>query len=1393
MSKLAYKGIDIMGWTKDTLRNPVTQEAINAQVEGLARDFDITHIAISVPINTQAETIAEDVAPFSLEPAVYAKMFADAIHGQGLGVLWRQTDCYFEGIYDFPKWVGTSRYPAGDPEDVISGADRANWLGRIYNYIINNPTMFEHGDLWGVLPEATGHGIFNDATSFLPHDGDGIQANFANFFINVGIVSKEAFKIIGKNVRTGFSAQNASEIFNGWVPSSLHNSQGLGRVNIDHYGTGGADYSPTEMSDDLDEIFSENGGKPIFHQEWGDYWSTDPAYGYNRNQAAHEAYLESMYAVWQDKIDNDKLLGFNYWRSVGGAEAVYTNDGNEEDPLDWHPTYEGDVLAAFFAANEVVEDPTYEGDFPIFAMTPSTNITDGEATTARLTAPAGKTTGDFDAGKIHDTSNPAGSVDIGEDGYTEMEYCIRPKIGAVVDATYEFRLVNTDLDTYTEYPEMTIEGEPEPELEQHSYRFRNDDGAENNASWLSALNTAITRVANLPARLRVLINATNNPDPSQFQLEYKKQGDADWLAVEPEAGSGVLYSDDFNLEGLRPFWQLTTSPGSEIDLVDNKVRFLGWGGYASTMWVSTALSMGNKYAQVKVVDPSDDCAMFLSPTIDADTQFDIYNKSNWYRLLMADGDFVVQRRKNGALSSLSSVAQPTEPFWIRIRLSQTHIFFEYATSEPTGDGDWTLIFSEFWNIGVPLSTPVYVGLNSWDEDTNGAFWIDDFKLVDNVSNRAFVLSNSVNITNGGATTNQLPAPSGKTSGDFLAGAIQDTTNPTSSINLGLDQFTELEFSIMGTDEAQEDVYQFRITVAGTPLTTYTEYPEWDFTVSEVQMLPKRKAKLSVGFVDEYINLFTGYSTMPTVDRKKREAKIHFEDELGFLSDVNLTGGQLLLNIRTDRYIWGILDYVYGEHFTEIAGCNTDETWTGAIDDEINYRYGDACKKLEAEAEASEEMSLAISSLDLSSYTSEDKFFMFLFIDDPDAVENLEIRLGDSSLTNYYSINGLTLRSGWNHVLVDKGDFVATGSPTWADIDKIAILLEANDTGSVYILVDQIRMYDYVNYPPRFIDVGLQFIPVAWWAGNKSLFEIQVASEAEGARFYADEEGILRFENRQYYNLDSRYKTTQWLFEFNRLSEFEYPGKETDIINNVVVKLKPRIIASEQDIWQYGFTSPIGASETKQIWASLLDPAPADETGILNPVANTDYTANSQADGLGDDLTADISIVITRFANAVILDVTNNGTGTAYITLLKLRGTPAIQSDEVLIRSEDADSIETFGRRPRGGYEIDNKYLADESFAQSLADSIVEKYKQPLSRIRITGRAVPQLQLGDMITVRDLTNNQSFLMRVTWLKIRLATNVGMFQEIHCREVVTQETFSYFTIGTSAIAGEDVISP
>lgn len=70
-------------------------------------------------------------------------------------------------------------------------------------------------------------------------------------------------------------------------------------------------------------------------------------------------------------------------------------------------------------------------------------------------------------------------------------------------------------------------------LEQEGFRFRNDDGRESAATWLANQDTSVELQPGDKVRLRFVINGSGDYGPAQFQLEYKKTTEGEWLRLVP--------------------------------------------------------------------------------------------------------------------------------------------------------------------------------------------------------------------------------------------------------------------------------------------------------------------------------------------------------------------------------------------------------------------------------------------------------------------------------------------------------------------------------------------------------------------------------------------------------------------------------------------------------------------------------------------------------------------------------------------------------------------------------------------------------------------------------------------------------------------------------------------
>ena len=154
-------------------------------------------------------------------------------------------------------------------------------------------------------------------------------------------------------------------------------------------------------------------------------------------------------------VIEDLQLTTDNFTEVVWALSVIQADVAETNTLEFRVTLNGGSPGI---TNSVTPQITITKEEIVFGA--SGNIAaGGENTTARLTAPAGKTSGsDFVAGRIQDDENPADVVDITTDDYSEFEWSLLAVNGVPVSTVFEFRLTasGTPLTTYTVTPQWTI-------------------------------------------------------------------------------------------------------------------------------------------------------------------------------------------------------------------------------------------------------------------------------------------------------------------------------------------------------------------------------------------------------------------------------------------------------------------------------------------------------------------------------------------------------------------------------------------------------------------------------------------------------------------------------------------------------------------------------------------------------------------------------------------------------------------------------------------------------------------------------------------------------------------------------------------------------------------------
>lgn len=259
----------------------------------------------------------------------------------------------------------------------------------------------------------------------------------------------------------------------------------------------------------------------------------------------------------------------------------------------------------------------------------------------------------------------------------------------------------------------------------------------------------------------------------------------------------------------------------------------------------------------------------------------------------------------------------------------------------------------------------------------------------------------------------------------------------------------------------------------------------------------------------------------------------------------------------------------------------------------------------------------------------------------------------------------------------------------------------------------------LNRIPRMFEAGQSVFAYAgdtWRDGITARGAIIQVTEAERGRFYTDRKGHLRFRDRRH--LLALWTVDAWLADSVDGLEYVY-GEH--LANRIRVTVRPRALGSAgATIWTLAHPQRIPAGACREITARLRDDNdnPMGALDVVTPAAGTDYTANTQADGGGTNVTAQVSVSIaqgTPAGSAIRLEVCNHSGATAWLLPgSRLRGTALIQADPMLIEARDDASIDQHGLYP---LEYDLPYFVTIDEADELAQTTLAARRIPVGAAR----------------------------------------------------------------------------
>lgn len=219
---------------------------------------------------------------------------------------------------------------------------------------------------------------------------------------------------------------------------------------------------------------------------------------------------------------------------------------------------------------------------------------------------------------------------------------------------------------------------------------------------------------------------------------------------------------------------------------------------------------------------------------------------------------------------------------------------------------------------------------------------------------------------------------------------------------------------------------------------------------------------------------------------------------------------------------------------------------------------------------------------------------------------------------------------------------------------------------------------------------------------------------ESAGFLLKEDGgYLLQENGDKIILDEVQGAT--LVDLIRMSS---PARGKDIYNVITTKSYPRRIdaAATTILWTLNNYIEIAAGDTKEPFkAYYRDPANlATSVGgkdIRNPIATTDYLMNASSDGTGADLTASLTVTLSKGANGVDVTLVNVAAQTGYVTFLQIVGKGIYTYEPVEFSAIDQASIDKNGTIE---LRLDLKYVDQPLYGESVGALVLEQRKDAAS-------------------------------------------------------------------------------
>lgn len=281
----------------------------------------------------------------------------------------------------------------------------------------------------------------------------------------------------------------------------------------------------------------------------------------------------------------------------------------------------------------------------------------------------------------------------------------------------------------------------------------------------------------------------------------------------------------------------------------------------------------------------------------------------------------------------------------------------------------------------------------------------------------------------------------------------------------------------------------------------------------------------------------------------------------------------------------------------------------------------------------------------------------------------------------------------------------------------------------------------------------------WSRGVSVLSALRDLMDTEGGLLYESRAGEVEAFNRHHWIKDTLNAVDATFTEGLLLSggvKYRYGDY---LANDIVVKYRPRSVGTSLEVLgtiTQSINVPQGSSTTAVL---VFDDGSGTRIGGYGVVcvANTDFTARAQEEGIGDDVTSSVTVSIIEGGSSCQLTFTNVGTRDAFIAPgSRVRGYKITDFGEQEYRLLDTTSIGDYGRQRKA---ISLRMLDDPEYAKSLAYWERDIHATPSGQIEgmtILANASDTLMtqaltrvIGDRITVSEsqtgVTSTEYFIV------------------------------------------------